>query len=115
MHLLPLNYYIIPALSSSKIELTESVFLSRHMYSKPIAYSTLYCPVTGKITRRRSGFYSIKGRKLVCGQYTGSCYEELYQTLEAKATAEEESHKTKCYRQALQENLPALEHPVFQN
>jgi cysteine dioxygenase len=93
----------------------SSIGITMHMYSKPIAYSTLYCPLTGKITRRRSGFYSIKGHKLVCGQYTGSCYEELYKALEAKATAEEESHKTKCYRQALQENLPALEHPVFQN
>ncbi len=85
------------------------------MYSKPIAYSTLYCPVTGKITRRRSGFYSVKGRKLVCGQYTGSCYEELYKQLEAKAIAEQESQTTRWYRQALQENLSALDHPVFQN
>jgi len=35
--------------------------ITLHVYSKPISECNLYCPITGKITHRKLGFYSIAG------------------------------------------------------
>lgn len=62
-----------------------------HMYSKPIPMANIYCPKTGKVMKRKMGFFSRRGvqaqecplsacsneyvelAKYLCKQYTNSC------------------------------------------
>jgi len=48
-----------------------------HLYSKPIPVCNIYCPTTGKITQRRMGFYSKRGRKIECDIAASQCYRDL--------------------------------------
>lgn len=57
-----------------------------HIYSKPIPICNIYCPLTGKITRRKLGFYTIKGMKQCSSQYN-KCYIELKKRINCGRTS----------------------------
>lgn len=37
--------------------------ITLHIYSKPIPCCNIYCPMTGEVQRRKSGFFTVKGQK----------------------------------------------------
>jgi len=48
-----------------------------HIYSKPIPLCNIYCPITGKITQRKMGFFSKRGKKIECEVAARECYKDL--------------------------------------
>jgi len=52
-----------------------------HLYNKPIPLCSLYCPLTGKVTRVKSAFFSQYGKKVSC---ESQCYKDLYTKLKDK-------------------------------
>jgi cysteine dioxygenase len=51
--------------------------ITLHLYSKPIPLCNIYCPVTGKITARKLGFFSKRGKKIECEIAARECYRDL--------------------------------------
>lgn len=53
-----------------------------HIYSKPIPLCNIYDPVTGEVTQRKCGFFSVDGKKQ-CPDGT-AMYQQIYQLLETE-------------------------------
>jgi hypothetical protein len=82
-----------------------------HMYSKPIPMANLYCPMTGKVTQRKMGFYSRRGVKVDCEKSACSEYINLakqylctsqQQQQQQQAEAEKVAEKTQQLQQQQQ-------------
>lgn len=69
-----------------------------HLYSKPIPLCLLYCPETGKVTKRQLGFFSRRGKKLCEGDPASACYVEL-----KKQLCQGNSSCPAAYKQLLQQ------------
>ncbi|EFA81898.1 cysteine dioxygenase [Heterostelium album PN500] len=50
--------YITDEIALHVIQSLEPVSVSIHLYSKPIYECNIYCPTTGKITRKKLGYYT---------------------------------------------------------
>jgi len=57
-----------------------------HIYNKPIPFCNVYDPVTGEVTQRKCGFFSVKGQKQ-CNELT-AMYQEIYRCLEEMLSAD---------------------------
>jgi hypothetical protein len=64
-----------------------------HMYSKPIPMANLYCPITGKVTQRKMGFYSRRGVKVDCEKSACTEYIALCRQYIAEQPAATESEE----------------------
>lgn len=70
--------YIADEIALHKVRPVSGAGCTMHLYSKPIPWCNLYCPATGKVTKRQLGFFSRRGQKLAEGDPAAmSCYVEL--------------------------------------
>lgn len=69
--------YISDEVALHKVCPVQGAGCTIHLYSKPIPLCNLYCPETGKVTKRKLGFFSRRGHKLPEGDPSSACYLEL--------------------------------------
>jgi cysteine dioxygenase len=68
--------------------------ITMHLYSKPIPFSSIYCPVTGTVTKRKNGFFTVRGQRVAI-DCSDQCYWELYQRLQ-QIPGLYEKHQPQC-------------------
>eukprot|EP01126_Amoeba_proteus_P035563 TRINITY_DN3590_c0_g1_i10.p1 TRINITY_DN3590_c0_g1~~TRINITY_DN3590_c0_g1_i10.p1 ORF type:complete len:205 (+),score=19.16 TRINITY_DN3590_c0_g1_i10:119-733(+) len=56
--------WISDSLWLHKVRPVNGRAITLHVYSKPIPSCNIYCPITGMVQRRKSGFYTVRGKKV---------------------------------------------------
>jgi len=85
--------YIRDEIALHKVRSVGGKSCTLHIYSKPIPFCNIYDPVSGEVSRRNSGFYSVRGLKQ-CSEGTAA-YLEIYRQLTEELLQQNPSVETK--------------------